>query len=167
MVIIGIMSEQKNYENFRYDLGKRESGNNYKSKNTLGFLGRYQFGLARLCDFGLTERIKAGYSNECFVWAKGYSEETFLTNEALQDDIFDKHVKDIINKVQKEFLSIIGTTQRGILISLSGLVAGCHIAGLGGVKDFIYYGVVVKDAYGTSVKDYLKNFSGYDLTKVI
>jgi hypothetical protein len=166
ITILGIMTGQKNYENFRFDLGKKESGNDYHAKNTLGYLGRYQFGMARLADFGLCERVSEGYSNNSFKWAKGYSEDTFLTNEVLQDEIFDKHVADLVKRIQKYQGSMIGTVQYKIYITLSGMVAASHLGGYASARDFIKYGKITVDSNGTSIKDYLLSFSGYDLKKV-
>ena len=36
--------------------------------------------MARLCDLGLTERIKEGMDNDCFKWKDGMSEEMFLNS---------------------------------------------------------------------------------------
>lgn len=167
MLILNLlMNRIKDYEQFRNDLGWRESKNNYQLKNSLGYLGRYQFGMARLADFGLCERVSAGYGNNSFVWKEGFSEDSFLTNQPLQDSTFDKHVDNLITRIQNNFGGYIGTTKKGVLITLSGLVAGSHIGGIGGIKDFLMYGIDKKDAYGTSISNYIKSFGGYFLKVV-
>jgi hypothetical protein len=166
-VIIGILSKNKNYENFRYDLGKSESSNNYSIVNTLGFLGRYQFGMARLCDFGLTKRIegKTGFDNEDFEWCEGYYKEKFLSDHDLQDEIFDKHLENIYSNIMRFGLyKYIDFTVKGIKITLSGMIAGCHLGGVGGVKTFLTTGVSAKDAYGGSIENYIKKFAGYNMS---
>jgi len=51
----------------------------------------------------------------------------------------------------------------GIQITLSGLVAGAHLGGIGGIRKFLASGSGPKDVSGTSVKSYIKRFVGYDL----
>lgn len=174
--IIVIIMSSKSYEDFKYALGKRESDNNYQCKNSLGYLGKYQFGMARLSDKalippdrpnGLTKRISSGYGNSSFEWVKPLSEGAFLTNGALQEEVFDLHVADYVKKIKKKYIDYIGTITNGVLITISGLVAGMHLAGLKGVEDFLYYGRISKDGYGTSVKDYISIFAGFNLEKVV
>jgi hypothetical protein len=52
----------------------------------------------------------------------------------------------------------------GILITESGIIAAAHLAGPGNVKKFLrsFGGHNKSDAYGSSVRYYMKKFSGYD-----
>jgi len=81
---------KKNYYAFCLVIKQQESSNNYRIVNSLGYMGAYQFGMARLCDLGYTERILGtrGFSNKVFRWKKGYSQEMFLNNPNWQDKIF-------------------------------------------------------------------------------
>lgn len=140
----------KTFEEFRDALAQRESSGRYDAKNSLGYLGRYQFGLARLTDLGLCQRIPgtSGYSNRSFEWIPPHTEEEFLTSPALQDEIFRRHVDDLRRQLHK---------------LESGLVAGAHLLGVGGVKELVLEGRVGEDANGTKITSYIAKFSGYSL----
>jgi len=149
---------KKNFEDFKNDLGKRESGNNYLIKNTLGYLGRWQFGMARLCDYGIVEKVEGKYK-----WMNGYSEEIFLNNPCLQDKVFKWHVENLKSYIEKNLYDYLGKNINGIYIDVSGLVAGSHLGGIGNVKKFLQAGENKVDAYGTSIGSYIQNFTGYRL----
>lgn len=138
------------FRDFKSALGGRESSNNYQAKNKYGYLGRYQFGLARLTDFGLCRRKEetTGWSNACFEWVAPFSEEMFLGAPPLQDLVFIAHVSDL---------------RRRLSIFESGLVAGAHLNGFGGIQELLFKGESSKDALGTSILEYIKRFSGFDL----
>ena len=48
-------------------------------------------------------------------------------------------------------------------ISESGILAAAHLGGQGSVKRYFKNGRVFKDAYGTKITSYMKQFSGYDI----
>lgn len=152
---------RKDFEDFARAIRKKESGDNYWAVNSLGYLGAYQFGMARLCDLGITKRIKKGWGNSSFAFKDGYGRDTFLSNQKLQDELFEKHVNDLKKKMKK-FEKHIGKTRYGIPITMSGLVAGAHLGGIGGVLSFLS-GEDIPDAYGTKVGDYISKFSGYNI----
>ena len=164
--LLVLVSCQKGYDKFALAIRKRESSNCYSSINTYKYLGAYQFGMARLCDLGYTIRIGGGYGNSAFKWKTGYSRKYFLNNPELQDEIFKKHCKDLINRINDNYLQYIGTNVHGIDITLSGLVAGAHLGGIGGVGSFLIYSVDSHDQLTTRVSDYIKEFKGYDLTNI-
>ena len=62
----------------------------------------------------------------------------------------------------------VGKTIKGIHITQSGLLAGAHLVGPGGVKDFLHSNGKndVKDANGTPVSSYIKKFGGYDIKEI-
>ena len=162
-----LLKGKNGFREFAYLLGQRESNNDYEAKNSFGYLGAYQFGMARLCDLGLTERIKEGMSNDCFKWKDGMSEEMFLNSPEVQDQLFFRHCTDLAGTINKEFGNEIGKQKNGVIITLSGLIAGAHLLGLGGVRNFINKGEVGKDGYNTSIKDYIQSFAGFNLDKLI
>lgn len=160
--------KQKGFEQFSRALGRRESGNNYQAVNSLGYLGRWQFGMARLTDLGIARRQKGirGWSNSAFEWIPPYSKEGFLNDKVLQDKIFKNHVRRLSTDINVRFGNHIGKKRWGIMITLSGLVAGAHLGGIGGVQRFLDKGLVSSDIYGTTVSNYIRKFAGYDLSKV-
>jgi len=154
----------KTYEDFKEAVGKRESGGDYQIKNSLGYLGKYQFGLARLSDFGLCERKPntKGYGNKSFDWVPPFAEDIFLTNEELQDTVFDKHVWSLRRSIEKGFSKYLDTEISGHKLTLSGAIGCCHLLGVGGLKDFIS-GKDSQDAYGTKASDYVELFKDYEI----
>ena len=157
--------KQKDFEAFKIALGKRESGNRYNIVNAYGFMGRWQFGMARLCDLGYTERKvgMTGYSNSSFQWKTWYSQEYFLNSPDFQDKVFREHCNNLIRSIDLRFSDFSGKVVNNIQITLSGLVAGAHLGGLGGVSHFLIDAYNSSDANGTKVGDYIKEFGGYNL----
>lgn len=159
---------QKGFEEFANALGQRESGNNYKIVNVYGFMGRWQFGMARLCDLGYTEHRAGmtGYSNSAFQWKQGYSQEYFLNNPDFQDKIFREHCDNHIKNINARFSNYLGKVVNGIEITLSGCVAGVHLGGLGNVNNFLTKHYDSSDANGTRVSDYIREFQSYNLENI-
>ena len=156
--------KKKDFIAFALAIKKRESGNNYKIVNVYGYLGAYQFGMARLCDLGYTERKagKTGFNNKSFVWKRGYSQEYFLDNPDFQDRVFKKHILNLVERIEKRYSHYLGHKVNGIDITLSGCVAGVHLTGMGGLKKF-FQGRNNSDAFGTRITEYIKKFEGYNI----
>jgi hypothetical protein len=57
----------------------------------------------------------------------------------------------------------------GVKVTESGILAAAHLAGAGNVKKFLrsYGAEGFKDANGTSIRYYLKKFSGYDTSNIV
>ena len=136
--LLGI-KKGKNFEAFAEALGQRESGGRYKIVNAYGYLGKYQFGLARLYDLGYTERKEGtkGYRNSAFRWKKGYSQSYFLNNPNFQERVFREHCKNLIIQIKRKFSKYLGKQINGVDITLSGCIAGAHLGGIGGVRKFL------------------------------
>lgn len=169
----------KLFEEFQNAIGIRESGNNYRAVNTLGYLGRYQFGRPRLWDLGFSidgwtpKGVKVVPANISII-----SKESFLNNTALQDAIFRKHVRDLATRIEKTYSKAIIEKY-----SLSGLLAAAHLLGLGGVRKYINARKLqesgepakidegklleesLKDGYGTKITEYLA-FKDYDVKQI-
>lgn len=147
----------KSYSEFRDAVGLRESSDNYGCVNSLGYLGRYQFGMARLCDLGVTKRIDPeshSLAASAFEWVEGQSKEKFLVNRALQDQCFDRHVQ----KLKRDVVHIAGAAYP----NLSGAIGGCHLLGPGGFMEYLH-GHDGADAFGTRFSDYLALFAGFEI----
>lgn len=154
----------KTYKDFVKDLGARESGGDYRIVNEFGYLGKYQFGLARLTDFGLCLRKPGtkGFGNKSFVWKPPYSQDWFLASPEIQDLVFDLHVGHYKRVLEQRYIMTLGKTYLGTLVTLSGAVACCHLLGVGGFQMFAR-GINSTDEYGTSAKDYIAKFGGYKI----
>ena len=128
----------------------KESQGKYTVVNTLGYLGKYQFGKTTLHRF------------------KIYNTQAFLRNPELQEKAFVALCK--VNRwiLRKDILRSVGKTINGIKITESGILAAAHLSGAGNVKKFLRSNGSVRfsDAYGSSIQSYLKKFSGYDVSNI-
>jgi hypothetical protein len=139
-----------NFNGFREALAFKESQGKYHKVNTLGYLGKYQFGKSTL------ERFKI------------YDTQLFLKSPELQEDAFLALCS--VNKwiLRKDIKRSVGKRINGIEITESGILAAAHLGGAGNVKKYLRSGGVVqfKDAYGSSIQHYIKKFSGYNTSFV-
>lgn len=143
----------KPYKEFVDEIGKRESSNNYRCVNTLGFLGRFQFGKARLYDLGYSID---GWHPASRPALNVITKDQFLLDNNLQDQLFDKHVSGLGSIIKNKYAEGIQK------YSLSGLIAGAHLKGIGGVKSFLA-GNDNADAYGTKISEYIEKFKDYEI----
>ncbi len=131
---------------FKEAVAFKESQGKYNRVNTLGYLGKYQFGRTTLERFNI------------------YNTHHFLKNPELQEDAFIALCS--VNKwiLRKDIKRSVGKTINNIKITESGILAAAHLAGAGNVKKYLRSNGLFrfKDAYGSSVQHYLKEFSGYD-----
>lgn len=139
------------YTGFKEALAFKESSGNYFIINTLGYLGKYQFGVGTLQLMGV------------------YNVTQFINDPRLQEEVF--HTNIARNKwiLRREITRFVGKRVRGVEITESGILAAAHLAGAGNIKKYLrsYGQYNVEDAYGTSITDYLRKFSGYDISAVI
>ena len=131
---------------FLNDIGFRESGNRYDITNTWGYMGKYQFGKSTLKGLGFEVTRKE-----------------FLNNPQLQEEAMMALLLHNKEKLQKYIDVFDGQTINGMYISESGILAAAHLGGQGSVKRYFKNGRVFKDAYGTKITSYMKQFSGYDI----
>ena len=129
----------------------RESQGQYKKINSLGYLGKYQFGTETLKTVGI------------------YNSEAFLNNPRLQEKAFVALLAKNKWLLQDEIAKYDGNIVNGVLITESGILAAAHLGGAGSVKKYFRSNGkrFLKDAYGTSVRSYLEDFSGYDTSYII
>lgn len=131
---------------FKEALAFKESRGKYHIINTLGYLGKYQFGKVTL------NRLNVHNTRE------------FLNNPELQEKAFIALCERHKWLLQDEINTYVGKTIKGIKITESGILAAAHLAGAGSVKRFLKSNGrrSFTDAYGSNLKHYLKRFSGYD-----
>lgn len=153
---------KKDYHAFREAIKQRESSGNYQAINKFGFLGAYQFGKRRLWDLGYSiDNYKPHWYN--LNSKKRINKQEFLSNKSLQDSIFFSHVQDCIKQIRKKKLDkYIYNYVRKVKITMSGLVAGMHLGGLGNLTKWLV-GKNFKDGFGTDITEYISKFAGYDL----
>lgn len=136
----------KTFIGFQQSLAAKESLCKYNKVNTLGYLGKYQFGTETLRILGIRD-------TEAFLFNRKLQEKAFLAN--LSRNKWD---------LRKEIKKYTGKIIAGIEISESGILAAAHLGGAGSVKKFLKSNGrrKFKDGYGTSIMEYLNDFAGYD-----
>ncbi|GAA4241299.1 MULTISPECIES: peptidoglycan-binding protein LysM [Winogradskyella] len=140
----------KSFEGFKEALAFKESRGNYFTVNTLGYLGKYQFGSETLKLIGI------------------YTPNQFLYNPELQEKAFVANAERNKWVLRKDIKRFEGQHISGIKVTESGILAAAHLAGPGNVKKFLrsHGGNNLSDAYGSSVRYYMKKFSGYDTSMI-
>lgn len=141
----------KSFVGFKEALAFKESRGNYFSVNTYGYLGKYQFGKNTLKLIGI------------------YNTNNFLADPKLQEKAFIANAERNKWILRRDIKRFVGKHIGGVLITESGILAAAHLAGPGSVKKFLrsYGAIGFTDAYGTSIRNYMKRFSGYDTSFVI
>ncbi|WP_179354650.1 peptidoglycan-binding protein LysM [Winogradskyella vidalii] len=136
----------KSFEGFKEALAFKESRGDYFTVNTLGYLGKYQFGAETLKLIGI------------------YTPNQFLYNPELQEKAFVANAERNKWVLRKDIKRFEGKQIAGVKVTESGILAAAHLAGPGNVKKFLrsYGAHNLSDAYGSSVSYYMKKFSGYD-----
>ena len=136
---------------FKEAIGYRESENKYKKINTLGYLGKYQFGNETLKSVGI-------YDTSLFLRSPKMQERAFVALSSKNKWI----LQDIIEKYD-------GKAVNGILVTESGILAAAHLGGAGSVKRYFKSNgkKFIKDAYGTSIRSYMEAFGGYDTSLIV
>lgn len=142
---------KKDFVGFKEALAFKESRGRYRAVNSLGYLGKYQFGSTTLARF------------------KIFDTHGFLSDPELQEKAFIALCQ--VNKwiLRKDIAQSKGTTIQGIYITESGILAAAHLSGAGNVKKFLRSGgkINFSDAYGSSIAYYMKKFSGYDTSSIV
>ena len=138
---------RKNFVGFKEALAFKESQGDYSTVNTLGYLGKYQFGASTLKLMGV------------------HDVDLFLADPYLQETIFALNVSRNKWILRRDIKRFVGKRINGTEISTSGIIAAAHLAGAGNVKKYLrsYGRQDFSDAYGSSVAYYLKKFGGYDI----
>lgn len=141
----------KTYVGFKEALGFKESRGDYQVVNQYGYLGKYQFAKTTLHMIGV------------------YNSDNYLQDAHLQEKAFRAYTSRNKWILRRDIKRFNGRYISGVKVTESGILAAAHLAGAGNVKKFLRsYGVEgFEDANGTSIRYYLKKFSGYDTSKII
>jgi hypothetical protein len=141
----------KSFVGFREALAFRESRGDYFVINDFGYMGKYQFGRSTLSMIGIKDTKR------------------FLSDPKLQESAFKAYASRNKWILRRDIERYSGKYVNGIFITESGILAAAHLAGAGNVKRFLRSGGedVFEDAFGTSVRHYLRRFSGYDTSFII
>jgi hypothetical protein len=143
------------YASYAQTMGQRESGGDYKKVNTLGFVGKYQFGSMALEDLKLVKSGVGAKGNSALDdpsnWTIAGGKESFLNNSSLQEKAMSDYTKMMFKRI-KNMGVVDDTTPPG---TVAGYLGAAHIGGQGGAAD-LKAGIVRQDAYGTKTSDYFK-----------
>ena len=138
---------------FMDDLGYRESHNNWLSVNRIGCFGEWQFAESTL-----------NYLGYRTITLKKFKANPKIFPRVLQMKALRNLIKVNLAYLM-DYKNFIGVSIKGISITKSGMIAASHLGGAGSLKKFLDSKGAInhKDAFGTSISDYLKQFSYYDL----
>lgn len=139
-------------------LGKLESGNVYTIKNTLGYLGRWQFGAAALEDLGFLKKgcyrkYKNSMPTKCWTGkSHTYSKYGFLRVREAQD----LAIKLNFELNYKRLMSKKVLTKHSSQIEIAQGLFVAHLLGANGAYDYFKKNINKSDGYGTKASDYSK-----------
>ena len=141
----------KYFIGYKEAIAFKESQGQYKKINSLGYLGKYQFGIETLKTIGVNNRV------------------AFLNNPKMQEEAFVALLSKNKWELQDEIQKYDGRILNGIKITESGILAAAHLGGAGSVKKYFRSSGkrFMKDAFGASVRSYLKAFSGYETSFIV
>jgi hypothetical protein len=136
---------------FKEAIAFKESQGKYRKINSLGYLGKYQFGTETLKTIGI------------------HNSATFLNNPDLQEKAFIALLAKNKWELRDEIEKYEGTVLNGIRVTESGILAAAHLGGVGSVKKYFKNNGkrYLRDAYGTSLRSYMKAFGGYDTSFIV
>jgi len=150
-VSLNIPFTGKFFIGFKEAVAFKESQGKYKKVNSLGYMGKYQFGVETLKTVGIHDSL------------------TFLNSPKLQEKAFVALLSKNKWELRDEIEKFSGKIVSGVRITESGILAAAHLGGAGSVKRFLNSNGAkkCKDDYGTSVKSYMRDFGGYETSGII
>lgn len=174
-------------------MGEFESGlptgnpQQYQVENSLGFMGKYQFGEPLLIDLGYYQADiyymhGADRNNWQGNWTgkRGiHSKASFLNLPEVQEVAIREafhlnwtRINGALSASHKSVNDYLGQVMtfndhgiaKTVTITLSGLLAGAHLCGPYGVADLLLKGTVALDEFKTSILRYVDEYGGYAVT---
>jgi integrating conjugative element protein (TIGR03758 family) len=157
---------QCSHTDFLHDLGMRESRLNPSARNPFGYIGLFQMGEAALQDAGYYR----GDLTRANDWTGSWSGTGGINSLG---DFYarpDSQVQAIVtyhNRLVAQIRSLglersVGSTVGGVTVTLSGLVAGAHLVGMGNLQRFINSSgaTVPRDGNGVPITAYMAELGG-------
>jgi integrating conjugative element protein (TIGR03758 family) len=165
--MIGLAIAATGYVDFLKAIAQRESSLNPGASNSGGYKGLFQMGTLAMTDAGYYRSNGTGDNTwrGTFTGKNGVTSlNVFMSNPDLQV----KAITDYYVKLQGyiNYFGLaqhIGKTVNGTAITLSGLIAGAHLVGIGDLKRYLDSGgtFVPKDNNHVPVTQYIAQFGGY------
>ncbi|PKV52145.1 hypothetical protein ATE84_4247 [Aquimarina sp. MAR_2010_214] len=143
----------KSYIGFKEAVAFKESRGDYGVVNQFGYLGKYQFGKGTLALIGV----------------KNVKRNKFLSDPVLQEKAFYANLSRNKWVLRRDIKWFVGRRMNGVEVTESGILAAAHLSGPGAVKKYLRSGGVegFADAFGTTIRYYMKRFGGYDTSFVV
>ena len=104
---------------FKEALGFKESQGKYHKVNSLGYMGKYQFGATTLATMGIKDSAR------------------FMRSPKLQEKAFVALLSKKKWELRNEIENYDGKMIDGVKITESGILAAAHLGGVGSVKKFL------------------------------
>lgn len=135
---------------FKEALAFKESRGRYQVVNSLGYLGKYQFGTSTLKLLGI------------------HDADNFLLCPELQEKAFMANLKRNKWVLRRDIKRFAGQKIKGTIVTESGILAAAHLAGPGSVKRYLRSQGTIgfKDAFGTDIASYMDKFAAFDTSVV-
>lgn len=145
--------QESEFSRFVDDLGARESGNNWQCVNLIGCFGEWQFHESTLKYLGYKK-----------ITLKKFRADPEIFPRELQLKVLKALIRVNLS-ILMDYEHFIGDSINGTVITKSGMIAASHLGGAGSLEKFLdSKGRINKrDIFGTSIYDYLKKFSSYDI----
>jgi hypothetical protein len=143
------------YKSYAAKIGEKESGGKYDTVNSIGYVGKYQFGAMALEDMGLVKKGVGKKGQKALDisdnWTIPGGKQGFLNNSQLQEDTMQRYTMQNFKSLNR--LGVINKDTSPEKIA--GYLASSHLLGPGGALD-LSKGKSGSDAYGTSAASYYK-----------
>lgn len=168
----GIVLAAGNYTDYLSRLARMESGNNPGARNDYGYLGLYQMGEQALTEAGYYRPDGTARNDWRGSWTGKDSVRNmadFLSRPSVQTQAVTAFSASQWSQIKNLDLDgYLEQTVGGVLITPSGLLAGAHLVGVGGLRRFLSSGgtASVRDGNGTSIATYLSALGGFDVSAV-
>lgn len=135
-------------------IGKSESGGNYAAVNSLGYVGKYQFGYKALIDGGYVKSSVTSFAQldnpNSWTGKDGITDKSaWLNNPGVQETAMCAYTKRNFSTMCR----IGAITQDQSPEEVAGMLAVSHLLGPGGARDY-RAGKNSADAYGTTGATY-------------
>ncbi|MBU2571095.1 MAG: TIGR03758 family integrating conjugative element protein [Gammaproteobacteria bacterium] len=173
LFISGVAWAASEYSDYLAALSARESSSNPTSVNKYGYLGSYQMGESALIDAGYYLKDNTPDTNDwkgTWTGKNGiHNKADFLANAAVQTQaIKDYNIKQWGYISNLGLDHYVGQTIAGIVMTESGLLAGAHLVGVGGLKTFLQSNgaQIPSDGNKTAITHYISVFNGYNLAPI-
>ena len=160
---------QCSHADFLHDLGIRESSLDHNARNRFGYVGLFQMGEAALQDAGYY-RGDATRANDWTGHWTGLGGVNSLADFQARPDVQVQAIVAYHNQLVAQIGRLglnrsIGSTIGGTPITLSGLVAGAHLVGVGNLQEFVNSrgATVPRDGNGVPITSYIAAFGGCEI----